>query len=240
MASEDQRKEYILNYYKSQFHKHGINLNHEIKVVGKFLLENVKGKTLDFGCGPAIHFWDFFMKNATTLDGIDITSENIEFLSSYLKEINLEEYVGVEEFIQETLNDPSFNISVQLKKIRKLMVRDFTKDIDGIEYDYDTIVAPFSIGCVKTPEEYEKAIQNMAKHLKENGKALFIGTNGTSSCDIIPEYCHQGVKNRVDVLGAIFKKYFYDVKTLEVELEKDESDMFPYSSIMMVSGLKGK
>lgn len=235
---EKTRERYVSDYYESQFHQHGVNLDHEIKVVGKFLLENIKGKTLDFGCGPALHFWGFFMVDSTIIDGIDITPENIGFLHSYLKKINLEEYSGVQKYIQELLKDPSFRLSKQLKKIRNILVRDFTKDLKGIEHDYDTIVAPFSIGCVKTIEEYENAIQNMVKHLRKNGKALFLGTTGTSSSSIIPDYCYQGVKNNSETLKKIFNIYFQDVTVEEVELEKEETDMFPYSTLILVKGLK--
>jgi len=238
MATKEKRKKYVLNYYNSQFHQHGINLHHEIRVIGKFLLENVRGKTLDFGCGPALHFWGFFMNNTTILDGIDITPENIEFLNSYTRSINLKEYEGIQKYIQELLQNSSFRLSDQLKKIRKILIRDFTSNLDGIDNDYDTIVAPFSIGCVKNPLEYEKAIQNMSQHLNKGGKAIFFGTTGTSSCNIIPEYCYQGVKNNSKIIKKIFNKYFIDVNIQEVELEKEKSDMFPYSALILVTGIK--
>ncbi len=238
MTGKNEREKYVLEYYENQFHKHGINLHDEIKIVGKFLLENVKGKTLDFGCGPALHFWGFFMESATTLDGIDITPENVEFLNSYIKTIDLEQYKGVQKCMRELLDNPSFELSDQLRKIRKISIQDFTKSMNGIDRDYDTIVAPFSIGCVKNLEEYTNAIQNMSEHLKSGGKAIFLGTTGASSSDVIPDYCYQGVRNNPKTLGDIFKQYFTHVSISEIELEKEETDMFDYSALILLTAIK--
>ncbi|MFH0840366.1 MAG: class I SAM-dependent methyltransferase [bacterium] len=237
MQSSEKRKEYVLNYYQKQYHEYGINPDQEIRDIGKILFENVKGKTLDFGCGPALHFWGFFMKDATIIDGMDITPENIEFLQKYIKNINLDEYRGLELYISDLAKN-QFSLFEQMKKIRKVLVGDFTKQIEGIDNDYDTIVAPFSIGCVKNIKDYNKAIFNMQKHLKPGGKAILFGTTGNDISEIIPEYQFQGVKNNADVLRKIFNNYYRDVTIEEIKVNVEDNSMFLYPSIVIAMGYK--
>ena len=93
---------------------------------------------------------------------------------------------------------------------------------------------------MKNEDEYEKAIANMAQHLKPTGTALFVGTRGTSRSEVIPEYCYQGVQNTPDLLQRVLSTSFDQVEIQEVTLKKDESALFPYNSLLLCKALHKK
>lgn len=217
------RSAFVREYHDNLYR--GEELDEEMRLVARFLAANVRGKTLDFGCGPALYFWACFMPDATRIDGIDLAPESIGFLRS----------VALSEGLYPAARacDPM----AQFAKVGKIVQADFTKEI-ALEKDYETIVAPYSIGCVATVDEYRAAIENLERHLRPGGIALFIGTTGTNASEDLPEYCYRGVRNSLEMTREEFARLFGAVEFEQIALEQAEGAMFPHSALILGKAVK--
>ncbi len=238
------RQKYIQEYYERNYGYALINgLDEEIKAYGNFLITNIKGKTLDFGCGPSIHFNALFMPNATLIDGIDITPENITFTKAKIKSFAPESYKKIEGFIRKS-GIKKYSTSKQIRKIRHLIVSDFTKKIPRIlkPKSYDSVVSTFSIGCLRTVEGYESAIKNMFNLTKKGGRIIILNTNGMNANQIVPEITYNGLelanKSHTYLQNYLKKLGCKNVRTKTVRIEPNLDEMYKHSKLFLTHAEK--
>lgn len=239
------RRDYVAEYYERNYRSvlhNGVDT--ETKLSGEFLATHVKGKTLDFGCGPSIQFNALFMPFATRIDGIDIVPENIAFARREIAHFRPEQYKVVEEYMRKSCKIKHYSALSQIKKIKRLIVADFTKALPpGLKKgSYDCVVSTYSIGCVRTMGEYKSAIQNLFDLLRSGGTMLCLNTDGQNRNAIIPEISYQGLaagNESHDLLEHCAREIgFQRIVTQKKTIQQDADAMYKYSSLFFTSAKK--
>ncbi len=202
----------------------------ETAFVGKLLFNNVKGKVLDFGCGPSLLYWAMFMQNATSIDAFDILSENIEYLKNLLvKSKKPEIYYKLADWLLThglaanpySKKDKSLVMDA-FKKIGKLKVANILKSLPfKKKYDYVTEIG--CIGCVNSESELLIAVKNMYARLKKDGSALFVNwlARRTDIAEEVPQF-----DGMAPISIAIFKKVFKKAgfRNIKLAYKKNKAD----------------
>lgn len=231
------RERYVVEYYEKNYVSVLREwIDEETRIHGKFLAAYVKGKTLDFGCGPSMHFNALFMANASSIDGIDAVPENIAFTRQKIASFNPNEYRVVEEFMRKMKDD--YSLEQQLRKIGRLIVADFTKPLPKVleKSSYDCVVSTYSIGCVKTVTQYQAALKNAFELLKSGGFLLCLNTDGRNTNNIIPEMTCQGIDQGAALLTRYAKKIgFRDITKEKVKIAQSPDTMYKYSSLLLTT-----
>ncbi len=166
-------KSYIQRYMREEYS----SIDSEIRLIGKLLFENARGRVLDFGCGPSLLFWSMFMQKATRIDGFDIVPENIGYLNGLL---SLKRkpliYAKLASNVKNRLLKKKDVGSFQegFKKIGRLKVGNILKPAPFGKDRYDTVTEIGCIGCVHTNAQLLKAVRNMHASLKDGGTAVFV------------------------------------------------------------------
>ncbi len=237
------RQKYVLEYYNRNYQSVvGDGLDTETRVYANFLAKRVKGKTLDFGCGPSLHFNALFMAKATSIDGIDVVPENIAFTKKKIKSFKPDKYLVINHFMHSI--DKNYSLTKQIKKIDKVLLADFTKPLPKTlkAGGYDCVVSTFSLGCVKAVKQYEAAIRNIHKLLKKGGIMLVLNTNGKNRNKIIPEITYQGLdlgnENHSYLQRYAKKLGFKDIKTITRKIPKDRDAMYKYNALLLTYAKK--
>jgi len=239
------QEDYVADYYQKNYDsilRDG--LDDETKAHGAFLAAHVRGMTLDFGCGPSVHFNALFMPHAMTIDGIDVVPENIAFARTRMKAFRPERYRIIEDYVRCLGAGSTYSSVRQISKIRKLIMADFTKPLPRAlrKKSYDCVVSTYSLGCVKTIDEFRAALQNMYDLLAPGGTMLCLNTNGKNRNAIVPEMTYQGLDAANDDHRMLTREAkaigFKNISTEEKRICQGVDAMYRYSTLFFTSARK--
>lgn len=211
------RKEEFEKYYKYYTGNTGDKtiVDAETSSVGETLCDNVYGNVLDLGCGNVPMAWAIFMKNAHEISAVDLPPESIDFIKEKLKEpeIIAREFTEYQDYLETYLNKKLGEnyIENQIKKIKKLDVCDMSKSIPFDDEYFDSIVALFSMGCLKNPDEVTNALININRKLKTNGILIHTDTDGRNRNNILPEYYWKGLNMNCDDINNVAKDIGFEL-----------------------------
>lgn len=231
--------EYVKEYYDKNYGNGDIDK--EIEAVGKFLVNNARGKVLDCGCGPVPQIWAICMPEAKEIYAIDLPKESIEFVKEQLKtkgawNKNFISYQRIVEAEKGKLLDNY--ILNQINKLVSIRQADMTKPLPFPEQYFDTIVSLYSLGVLRDEVELNNAMQNISKILKRGGKLLHINTNGKNKNDILPEYTWRGLSQMPEKIISLLQKHdFIDIKVKKCKINTGNG-MYAYNNIYLISAVK--
>jgi SAM-dependent methyltransferase len=204
---------YIERYMREEYS----TITSETEFVGKLLFDNVRGRVLDFGCGPSLLYWAMFMHSAESIDGFDILPENIEYLKRILSQPEKPAiYKKLADRLQNTLLKQNRKDLIKdcFAKINKLRSGDILKRIPFKKGYYDTVTEVGCIGCVNTEAELTKAVSNMRSHLKTGGTAVFVNWTDrkTPIAEEVPQFDGAVPVTKTLFAEAFAKAGFRDIK----------------------------
>jgi SAM-dependent methyltransferase len=237
------RQDYVKEYFDKNYASG--RTDKEVKVVGKFLAENVKGKALDCGCGPVPQIWAICMPKVKEIYAIDLPKESIKFVKKELKQRKKysREFKSYKEIAEKIVGKlPKDYIINQINKIKSVKQADMSKKIPFDDNSFDIVMSIFSLGCLKNVKELKKAIKEISRVLKKGGKFLHINTNGKNSNEDLPEYTWRGLPQMSEILIPYLKKAgFSEVKLRKIKLNHNSSSyysMYKYNQISLLSAIK--
>ncbi|MDO8628690.1 MAG: class I SAM-dependent methyltransferase [Nanoarchaeota archaeon] len=216
------------------------NVDQEILTTGKFLAQNVQGKTLDCGCGPVPQLWALCMPRATEIHAIDLPKESIIFVQKKLKEKNRwwKKFTSYKEFLEEVEGKlPSNYIPQQINKLKSVQQADMTKHLPFPDKSFDTVISLYSLGVLKNEKVLEQAIQEIFRVLKKGGKLLHINTNGRNSNLILPEYTWQGLPQQTNLLTSLLRKKGFSTIRLKTK-DIGQHTAYIYNKISLLSAIR--
>jgi SAM-dependent methyltransferase len=205
-------KSYIKRYMREEYS----SIDSEIRLVGRLLFDNAKGKVLDFGCGPSLLYWAMFMQKATSIDGFDIVPENIGYLKALISRKRKPQIYGrLASYVQtELLRGKEEGLVEEcFAKVKGLKVGNILRPAP-FEGRYDTVTEIGCIGCVDTEAELLRAAGNMHTCLRKGGTAVFVNWSErrTARPEEVPQF-----DGPIPITKALFgrtfaKAGFHDVK----------------------------
>lgn len=234
-----QAKAYVEKYY--DLYSSG-EMDGEMEIAAKFLIENVRGVALDSGCGPVPQLWSLFMPNMTELHAVDLPQESIDFVREKMAHVGewWQNFVPYQKFT-ETIVGPLGEgyILEQCKKLKSVDQADMAKSLSFSENFFDTVMSLYSLGCLASREELSSAIRNLERVLKPGGIFLHLNTNGHNTNDLLPAYTWNGLVDTTDEIEKeLQQRGFLEIEVKKIPLPKDPGSMYVYDGMSMIRAIK--
>lgn len=232
-------EQYVERYYQGYISG---PVDQERDAVGRFLIENAKGKILDCGCGPVPQIWAIFMPRMEEYYAIDVPKESIDFVKDKLAHIP-DWYIGFDKYKKEVEKNigpmPAEYVLQQFGKIRSVERADMSTELPFSPGYFDTSISLYSLGCLKSEAELEQATRNIKQVLKPGGSVLHVNTNGYNKNNDLPAYTWNGLSQSADLIRKYLEQEgFVGIVSQEVSLDSDQHGRYTYDTISLLRATK--
>lgn len=205
-------EDYALNWYR--FNE---KIDVESKFIANLIFKYMKGeRILDLGCGPVVPISSIFYENAKEIVCVDLSQENIDFIDKF--------YYKVNHIVDEAkLYKEKYFTKKKIAPKIQLICGSVTNYLPELG-TFDCIMNMGCFGSLNSNDEFEAAVSNAYKYLKEDGTLLMINWIG----DVSRPFNFNGKVDEEDIYIPALKNAGFKIDELHIQsdiLSQETKDM---------------